>query len=95
MKRVGAGGGGRAGGGVSVAFELAAILRPRSRPGSTSVPRPLDRAGAVAADQAEQAVDGAHAGPGQRVVEQPFGVVPDVLAVRGEDRDHAARSRSA
>ena len=47
----------------------------------------LDRAGAVAADQAEQPVDGAHPGPGQRVVQQPLGVDPDVRPVPGADRD--------
>ena len=47
----------------------------------------LDRLGAVAADQAVQPVDGAHPGPGQRVVEDALGVDPDVGAVRGAGGD--------
>jgi hypothetical protein len=43
----------------------------------------LDPVGAVAADQAEQPVDLAHLGPGQRVVEHRGGVGANGGAVRG------------
>jgi len=47
----------------------------------------LERVGTVAADQAEEPVDRTHPGPGQRVVEQPLGIDPDVLPVRGAGGD--------
>ena len=47
----------------------------------------LDRSGSVAADQAQPPVAGAHPGPGQRVIEEPFGIDPDVLPMRRTDAD--------
>ena len=48
---------------------------------TTYCARPVDAVSAVAAHQAQQPVDGAHPGPGQRVIEDAFGVDPDVRAV--------------
>ena len=47
----------------------------------------FDAVGAVAAHQALEPVDGAHPGPGQRVVEDAFGVDPDIRAVCGARGD--------
>src|SRR5664279_6367894 len=43
----------------------------------------VDWSGTVAADQAQEPVDGPHPGPRQRVIEQPVGVDANVLAVPG------------